>query len=95
MGYRDVITIDAGRRRGRACIRDLRITVYDVLWRLDPDITERDIVVRPARNAVSVLKISYGGESFTVGPAQEILLRPNDPWLDHMRFAALARSLNP
>jgi adenylate cyclase len=52
-----------------------QITVYDVLWRLDPDITERDILVRPtARNAVSVLKISYGGESFTVGPAQEILL---------------------
>jgi adenylate cyclase len=51
-----------------------QILVYDVLWRLDPDITERDILARPARNTVSVLKISYGGESFTVGPAQEILL---------------------
>jgi adenylate cyclase len=51
------------------------VTVYDVLWRLDPDMTERDIPVRSsARSAVSVLKISYGGESFTVGPAQEILL---------------------
>ena len=52
-----------------------QITVYDVLWRLDPDITERDLQARStARNTVSVLKISYGGESFTVGPAQEILL---------------------
>jgi len=53
-----------------------QVLVYDVLWRLDPDITERDLPARPsaARNAVAVLKISYGGESFTVGPAQEILL---------------------
>jgi class 3 adenylate cyclase len=53
-----------------------QITVFDVLWRLDPDITERDLPARPpaSRNAVSVLKISYGGESFTVGPAQEVLL---------------------
>src|SRR5688572_14258975 len=52
-----------------------QITVFDVLWRLDPDITERDLPARPpaARSAVAVLKISYGGESFTVGPAQEIL----------------------
>lgn len=53
-----------------------QITVYDVLWRLDPDITERDLPARPpaAKGAVAVLKISYGGESFTVGPAQEVLL---------------------
>jgi adenylate cyclase len=52
------------------------ITVFDVLWRLDPDITERDLPARPAasRNPVAVLKVSYGGESFTVGPAQEVLL---------------------
>jgi adenylate cyclase len=53
-----------------------QIMVFDVLWRLDPDITERDLPARPsaARNAVAVLKISYGGESYTVGPAQEVLL---------------------
>jgi adenylate cyclase len=53
-----------------------QIMVFDVLWRLDPDITERDLPARPpaARNAVAVLKISYGGESYTVGPAQEVLV---------------------
>jgi len=53
-----------------------QVTVFDVLWRLDPDITERDLPARPApgRNAVAVLKISYGGESYTVGPAQEVLV---------------------
>jgi len=52
-----------------------QIMVYDVLWRLDPDITERDLPARPlAARMVAVLKISYGGESFTVGPAQEVLL---------------------
>ena len=53
-----------------------QVTVFDVLWRLDPDITERDLPARPpaSRSAVAVLKISYGGESFTVGPAQEVLI---------------------
>ena len=53
-----------------------QIVVFDVIWRLDPDITERDLPARPAaaRAAVAVLKISYGGESFTVGPAQEVLI---------------------
>jgi adenylate cyclase len=53
-----------------------QIMVFDVIWRLDPDITERDLPARPsaARAAVAVLKLSYGGESFTVGPAQEVLI---------------------
>jgi uncharacterized protein (DUF433 family) len=29
--YRDHITIEPGKRSGKACIRGLRITVYDVL----------------------------------------------------------------
>ena len=31
MRYRDRITIEAGKRGGKPCIRGLRITVYDVL----------------------------------------------------------------
>jgi adenylate cyclase len=64
------------------------VTAYDVLWRLDPDITERDLPVRPATRAVAVLKISYGGEAFTVGPAQEVLLgrdKGNDIIIDSTR----------
>ena len=29
--YRDIITIEPGKRSGKPCIRGLRITVYDVL----------------------------------------------------------------
>jgi uncharacterized protein (DUF433 family) len=31
MNYRDVITIEPGKRGGKPCIRGMRITVYDVL----------------------------------------------------------------
>ena len=56
MDYSKIITIDPGKRSGKACIRDLRITVYDVLDYLAagmsqqeilsdfPDLTESDIL---------------------------------------------------
>jgi len=31
MDYRKIITIEPGKRSGKPCIRNLRITVYDVL----------------------------------------------------------------
>lgn len=31
MDYREIITIEPGKRSGQPCIRGLRITVYDVL----------------------------------------------------------------
>lgn len=31
MNYREIITIDPGKRGGRPCIRGMRVTVYDVL----------------------------------------------------------------
>ena len=55
MDYRDLITIEPGKRSGKPCIRGLRITVYDVLEYLAsgmsvaeiladfPDLTEEDI----------------------------------------------------
>jgi uncharacterized protein (DUF433 family) len=55
MDYSQIITIDPGKRSGKACIRGLRITVYDVLDYLAggmsqeeiladfPDLTESDI----------------------------------------------------
>ncbi|HZB89365.1 MAG TPA: DUF433 domain-containing protein [Terracidiphilus sp.] len=55
MDYAKIITIDPGKRSGKACVRDLRITVYDVLDYLAagmsheqlladfPDLTETDI----------------------------------------------------
>ena len=31
MDYRSIITVEAGKRGGKPCIRGLRVTVYDVL----------------------------------------------------------------
>jgi uncharacterized protein (DUF433 family) len=55
MDYSQIITIEPGKRSGKACIRGLRITVYDVLDYLAggmspeeiladfPDLTDTDI----------------------------------------------------
>jgi len=55
MDYSQIITIEPGKRSGKACIRGLRITVYDVLDYLAggmsteevladfPDLNETDI----------------------------------------------------
>lgn len=56
MNYRNLLTIEPGKRGGQPCIRRMRITVYDVLgWLaagmshaeiLDdfPELTEADII---------------------------------------------------
>jgi len=31
MRYKDIITIEPGKRGGKPCIRGMRVTVYDVL----------------------------------------------------------------
>ncbi len=44
MGYKDLITIEAGKRGGKPCIRGLRMTVYDVLDYLAAGMSEDDIL---------------------------------------------------
>ncbi len=44
MEYSEIITIDPGRRGGKPCIRDLRITVYDVLEYLASGMSEEEIL---------------------------------------------------
>ncbi|MGR9053277.1 MAG: DUF433 domain-containing protein [Gammaproteobacteria bacterium] len=44
MNYRDIITIEAGKRGGKPCIRGLRITVYDVLGWLAEGMSEAEIL---------------------------------------------------
>ncbi len=53
--YKDIITIEPGKRGGKPCIRNMRITVYDILsWLASgmsvqeilndfPELTENDI----------------------------------------------------
>jgi uncharacterized protein (DUF433 family) len=56
MRYKEIVTIEPGKRGGKPCVRGLRITVYDVLEMLAngmahveileefPDLTEQDIL---------------------------------------------------
>jgi uncharacterized protein (DUF433 family) len=42
--YKDIITLEAGKRSGKPCIRGLRITVYDVLSYLAAGMTIEEII---------------------------------------------------
>lgn len=44
MNYKDIITIEPGKRGGRPCIRGMRITVYDVLEYLAAGMTPQEIL---------------------------------------------------
>ena len=44
MDYRQIITIEPGKRSGKPCIRGLRITVQDVLEYLAGGMTEDEIL---------------------------------------------------
>ena len=44
MDYRQVITIEPGKRGGKPCVRGLRITVYDVLEYLASGMSEAQIL---------------------------------------------------
>ena len=44
MDYAGIITIDPARRGGKPCIRDTRITVYDVLDYLASGMTHEQIL---------------------------------------------------
>jgi uncharacterized protein (DUF433 family) len=44
MNYQDYITIDPNKRGGKPCVRDLRITVSEVLDYLASDMTEEEIL---------------------------------------------------
>ena len=42
--YRDIITVEPGKRGGKPCIRGMRITVYDVLEYLASGMTNEEIL---------------------------------------------------
>ena len=44
MDYRDIITIEPGKRSGQPCIRGLRMTVQDVFEYLAGGMTEEEIL---------------------------------------------------
>jgi uncharacterized protein (DUF433 family) len=44
MDYSQIITIDPGKRSGKACVRGLRITVYDVLEYMAAGMSQEEIL---------------------------------------------------
>ena len=44
MDYRNIITIEPGKRGGKPCIRGVRITVYDVLEYLASGMSHQEIL---------------------------------------------------
>ena len=44
MNYKNIITIEPGKRGGKPCIRGMRITVYDVLDYLASGMTVEEIL---------------------------------------------------
>jgi uncharacterized protein (DUF433 family) len=44
MNYQDIITIEPGKRSGKACIRGTRMTVTDVLEYLASGMTPEEII---------------------------------------------------
>ena len=44
MSYKDIITIEPGKRGGKPCIRGMRITVFDVLGYLAAGMTVEEVL---------------------------------------------------
>jgi len=44
MDYKDIITIESGKRGGQPTIRGMRITVYDILKMLSSSMSEKEIL---------------------------------------------------
>ena len=44
MSYRDIITIEPGKRGGKPCIRGMRVTVYDVLGYLASGMSYEEVL---------------------------------------------------
>jgi len=44
MDYKNIITIEPGKRGGKPCIRGMRITVYDILSWLASGMSEDEII---------------------------------------------------
>ena len=64
MEFRDRITIEPGKRGGKPCVRDTRITVYDVLSYLAAGMTVDELLSDfPALTRDDVLAcLSYAAE---------------------------------
>jgi uncharacterized protein (DUF433 family) len=44
MDYKDILTLEPGKRSGKPCIRGMRTTVYDVLSSLAAGMTQEELL---------------------------------------------------
>ena len=44
VNYKNIITIEPGKRSGKPCIKGMRITVYDILGWLAEGMTKEEII---------------------------------------------------
>lgn len=56
MSYQDIITIQPGKRDGKPCIGNMRITVYDVLGWTAAGMTRQEILNEYPELTMSVLQ---------------------------------------
>lgn len=80
MNYKDIITIEAGKRGGQPTIRGMRITVYDVLKMLSSGMSKKkvlsDFPELTKDDIQAVLSYASEREHFLTTAAHEITLRP-------------------
>ncbi|MGB0768144.1 MAG: DUF433 domain-containing protein [Phycisphaeraceae bacterium] len=73
MDYRDIITIQPGKRGGRPCIRGMRISVYDILGWLAAGMTNEQIVAEypelTAEDIRAALAFAADGDRHRIGSA--------------------------
>ncbi len=73
MSYKDIITIEPGKRGGKPCIRGMRITVYDVLGYLASGMTYEEILADfpylTRRDILACLEYAAERERYTLAPS--------------------------
>jgi len=83
MSYKDIITIEPGKRGGQPTIRGMRITVYDVLKMLSSGMSKRKIISDfpelTKEDIQAVLSYASEREHFLTTASHEITLRPKHP----------------
>lgn len=73
MDYKDIITIESGKRGGKPCIRGMRITVYDILEYLGSGMNYQEILTDfpylTQEDILACLKYAAERERYTVAVA--------------------------
>ncbi len=74
MSYKDIITIEPGKRGGKPCIRGMRVTVYDVLGYLASGMTYEEVLYDfpylTKEDILACLENAAERERYTLSPSE-------------------------